>query len=197
MPKITLKPHILIKVRGISYNYVWTHTLSNLPVNCEIESVEIEFRAKVWYWGWNIYEQNLDLLCSDTTVFNTQVFELTPATTPNRATFTRKPVGLLPAQFDWVKNDGTASIFMISTYGGTYYLDYSKITVKAGIPAEVIRGDINNSGSVDLTDAMLAFKVLLSLEPDQAVHLAADENGDGKIGLAEAIYILQKVSGSR
>lgn len=96
--------------QGISYNYVWTHTLSNLPVNCEIESVEIEFRAKVWYWGWNIYEQNLDLLCSDTTVFNTQVFELTPATHPKPSNFYTKTGYLLPAQFDWVKNDGTASI---------------------------------------------------------------------------------------
>jgi hypothetical protein len=33
--------------------------------------------------------------------------------------------------------------------------------------------------------------------PAQAVNKATDANGDGKIGIAEVIYILQKVAGVR
>ena len=48
-----------------------------------------------------------------------------------------------------------------------------------------------------LADAVLALQVVAGLEPSAPVYLDADVNGDGKIGLDEAIYILQDVAGLR
>jgi|GEM_PF-5528932 len=57
-------------------------------------------------------------------------------------------------------------------------------------------GDIDNKGSVDLIDAIIALQVLAGLNPS-GVNVGADVNGDQKIGLPEVIYILQKVAGLR
>jgi hypothetical protein len=56
-------------------------------------------------------------------------------------------------------------------------------------------GDPNHLDGVDLADAILALKVVYGLKP--SVFLDADVNSDNKIGLQEAIYILQKVAGLR
>ena len=57
-------------------------------------------------------------------------------------------------------------------------------------------GDLDNSKTIDLTDAVLALQIIAGLNPE-GVNLNADVNGDGKIGLAEVLYILQTVSGLR
>jgi hypothetical protein len=57
-----------------------------------------------------------------------------------------------------------------------------------------IYGDIDDSGVVDLADAILGLKASLGLTADH-VNLNADVNNDGKIGLPEVIFILQTVSG--
>jgi hypothetical protein len=49
---------------------------------------------------------------------------------------------------------------------------------------------------VDLADAILALQFMAKMHTPY-VHGNADVNGDGLIGMAEAIYILQKVSGLR
>lgn len=56
-------------------------------------------------------------------------------------------------------------------------------------------GDIDGDRSVDLYDAMLALMISAGIQPAQQIVMAADVNGDGKIGLVEALYILQKVGG--
>jgi hypothetical protein len=43
-------------------------------------------------------------------------------------------------------------------------------------------------------DAILCLQVLSGLVPDN-INLAADVDGDGKIGMAEAIYAIQKSGG--
>jgi Fe-S cluster biogenesis protein NfuA len=55
-----------------------------------------------------------------------------------------------------------------------------------------VKGDVNSDGAVNLTDAILAFQTIAAMTPAQAVNKGADVDGDGKIGLAEVIYILQK-----
>ncbi|MFH2050491.1 MAG: InlB B-repeat-containing protein, partial [bacterium] len=53
-----------------------------------------------------------------------------------------------------------------------------------------VLGDVNADGVVDLKDANLATQVLVGLSPAR-INLGADVNGDGWIGLTEAIYALQ------
>jgi len=57
-------------------------------------------------------------------------------------------------------------------------------------------GDVNGDGVVDLVDAILALKVMVHLTAP-FVNYTADLNQDHKIGLAEAIFILQKVAAAR
>ena len=54
-------------------------------------------------------------------------------------------------------------------------------------------GDIDHSGIVDLGDAILALKILAGIVTGQT-YTDADIDGDGKIGLAEVLYILQHIS---
>lgn len=54
-------------------------------------------------------------------------------------------------------------------------------------------GDIDGSGSIDLADAVAALRVLAGV--GMPVHLKADVNGDHRIGLEEAVFILQTVAG--
>ncbi|MCP4352421.1 MAG: hypothetical protein GY795_43735 [Desulfobacterales bacterium] len=60
-------------------------------------------------------------------------------------------------------------------------------------------GDIDNSGATDLQDCILALKILTGINADDAspVYKEADANNDKKIGMAEAVYILQNISGLR
>ncbi len=56
-------------------------------------------------------------------------------------------------------------------------------------------GDIDNSTTVDLTDAILALQVVVGLVPiGTNINIGGDVNDDNHIGLEEVIYILQDVS---
>ncbi len=57
------------------------------------------------------------------------------------------------------------------------------------------KGDVDDNGSVDLTDAILALQVASGTVPMTMVHQNSDVNADRKIGTAEAIFILQNVAG--
>ncbi len=56
-------------------------------------------------------------------------------------------------------------------------------------------GDVDHSKSIDLRDAVLALKAAAGMN-ETGIYTDADVNGDMKIGLAEAIYILGAVAGS-
>ncbi len=64
-------------------------------------------------------------------------------------------------------------------------------------PPAIVPGDVNHDGAVDLADVVLTLQMLASIVPAQPVFKDADVNGDDKIGLPEAIYILQKAVGIR
>ncbi|MCP3891891.1 MAG: hypothetical protein GY702_23945 [Desulfobulbaceae bacterium] len=70
-----------------------------------------------------------------------------------------------------------------SNYNGMVELGETDPTTKMG--------DVDGNGIQDLTDLILVLKGMSGLE--NSGSFAGDRNGDGKIGLAEAIYILQKV----
>jgi hypothetical protein len=60
----------------------------------------------------------------------------------------------------------------------------------------VIKGDVNNDGIVNLADVILLLRVQSGMQPS-GVFWGADVNGDGRIGMPEIIYDLQKVAGLR
>lgn len=56
-------------------------------------------------------------------------------------------------------------------------------------------GDVDHSKNLDLRDALLALKVSAGMN-ESGVYADADVNGDMKIGLAEAIYVLGAIAGT-
>lgn len=55
-------------------------------------------------------------------------------------------------------------------------------------------GDVDGDSLTDLSDAILAMKLVCGMNVN-VISLAGDVNGDGKIGLEEAVYILRKLAG--
>lgn len=61
----------------------------------------------------------------------------------------------------------------------------------------ILAGDIDNSGAVDLKDAILALQVNTKMSISSDIYSGADINGDKKIGIEEGIYALQIIAGIR
>jgi hypothetical protein len=74
------------------------------------------------------------------------------------------------------------------TIGGTPGLENS-------VGNGALIGDTDGNGMIDLRDAVLALKIVSSdtYEPD--VQMFADVNKDGRLGVDEAIYVLQVAAG--
>lgn len=60
-------------------------------------------------------------------------------------------------------------------------------------PTRDTRGDINQDGQADLADAIIALQIISDTRPGTLIRKASDISGDGKIGLEEAIYLLQHI----
>jgi hypothetical protein len=63
-------------------------------------------------------------------------------------------------------------------------------------------GDIDGNGRVDLGDAIIALKVLAGMDSAGLIrptypNSGADVDGDQKVGSAEAVYVMQEISGTR
>jgi YD repeat-containing protein len=86
------------------------------------------------------------------------------------------------------RSDGSITTYTYDAVGNRI----SKISTTS-----VLKGDINNDGTVTLADAVLILQVISGLPPAASVNNAADVNSDGKVGLPEALYILQKAAGAR
>ncbi len=56
-------------------------------------------------------------------------------------------------------------------------------------------GDINGDGTIDLGDLILALKICTETETSVALNPSADVNCDHRIGLAEALFIMNYLSG--
>jgi len=57
-----------------------------------------------------------------------------------------------------------------------------------------VAGDLDKSGTVDLSDVILTGHILTGSIPE-GVHKIMDISGDSRIGIEESIYILQEISG--
>ena len=60
-------------------------------------------------------------------------------------------------------------------------------------PCGNLIGDIDSNGTIDLQDAIRALQILAGLKPAD-INQYSDINEDDKIGIQEAIYILQTIS---
>jgi|GEM_PF-3272608 len=79
---------------------------------------------------------------------------------------------------------------------GNKSLVYHQFTYSSALPA--LKGDINGDNVVDMADGIIALKVIAGgagegIRAGYAIS-GADVNGDGRVGLAEVIYILQKAA---
>jgi hypothetical protein len=59
--------------------------------------------------------------------------------------------------------------------------------------SQTVIGDIDKNGEIDLADGIMALQILINSSSTQA-NIDADVNDDQRIGLAEALYALQKVA---
>lgn len=66
---------------------------------------------------------------------------------------------------------------------------------KLDIVMYLLLGNLNGDCNVDLKDAITGLRVMAGISC--TVHIQADVNKDGRIGLEEVIYILQKIAGLR
>ena len=58
-------------------------------------------------------------------------------------------------------------------------------------------GDINGDGVVALDDLILVLQICADVETESPINITADADDDGKIGMAEIIYIFENISGLR
>jgi chitodextrinase len=62
---------------------------------------------------------------------------------------------------------------------------------------DVFAGDVNGSGTIDLQDLIMVLEIVTGQIPYHTVYPGADVDGDGRIGLPEALYILDKTGGNQ
>ena len=76
------------------------------------------------------------------------------------------------------------------------WLDEVKLTPAGEVPPEYTPGDVDNSGTVDVADALLALRYAMGLITlsDNAFS-AADVNGSGNVDVADAVTILRYAMG--
>jgi hypothetical protein len=93
----------------------------------------------------------------------------------------------------------------LAAYAGGVSEDMVKMFTLFGDPATKLKwpktlecGDIDGNGLVELADAILTLKVISGIPVSSYTYdTNADANKDGKTGFAEAIYVLQYLSGLR
>jgi len=89
----------------------------------------------------------------------------------------------------YYSNSGTSWIDVTSNYTDT------NVCIKA---LELkLAGDIDRDGQVTLADAVGALQISAGTDPAGAVNPSADASGDGRLGVADTVYILQKLAGLR
>jgi hypothetical protein len=71
------------------------------------------------------------------------------------------------------------------------------IMISPPVAFAIMQGDIDNSGNIDLKDAIISLQISAGMHLTDQVYTAAGIIGNGKIGIGDVIYVLQKLSGLR
>lgn len=84
---------------------------------------------------------------------------------------------------------------------GTITIGGQIFTVTQNAPVYNLKGDLDNDGTITMADAIIALQVMAEMQPSalRSDYSTAntDVSGDGKVGMSELFYILQKVVGTR
>ena len=122
------------------------------------------------------------------------------------ASISYDPFGQI-ASYEWDFGDGSEGSGKIATHSyslaGNYEVTLT-VTGALGAAANIskpiaikqgIKGDVNNNGDVNSSDAVLILRIVAGLvTPTDYEEWASDVNGDGKTALEDAILILRKVT---
>lgn len=76
------------------------------------------------------------------------------------------------------------------------YLHYRSDLLINGIPSD-LKGDVNGDFSVNLVDAIMSLKIVSGHDQYDSINSNSDVNSDDRIGLVEAVYILQYAASLR
>ncbi len=57
------------------------------------------------------------------------------------------------------------------------------------------KGDVDSNDVVDLIDAILSLQVVVGMVPSMKVSVNCEVDHDNKIGISEAIFVLQQIAG--
>ncbi len=97
-------------------------------------------------------------------------------------------------------NNGTTYTFTVTAnnLAGTSLASAPSTPIVPFVP---FPGDLNNDAKVNLADAIIALQVMTGMPPrglrSDFPTSGVDVSGDGKIGMPELLYILQKATGMR
>ena len=92
--------------------------------------------------------------------------------------------------------DGTYSIGVVAVDGNGNKAESVKTFVVGSTPVESIKGDVNHDGIVNVVDATLVQKYVVSLvEFDSETLKVADVNGDGEVNVVDSTLIQKMVLG--
>jgi len=100
----------------------------------------------------------------------------------------------------------TTTTAAVGTAPGTYYLPVNatdidgnsntEVSIQLEVTSpEVLKGDINGDGVVNLNDAIYLAKHVAGWTGYEVIHAKGDINGDGVVNLNDAIYLAKHVAG--
>jgi len=101
--------------------------------------------------------------------------------------------------YDFAYNGTCVLTFFVRDSGGNVESQEGRLAIEQGLDPG-LQGDINNDGSVDLADLLIALKAITGLDTSGMIRAdcataGVDVNGDDRVGLAEVLYIMRTTLG--
>jgi hypothetical protein len=91
----------------------------------------------------------------------------------------------------WYDGQYRAMVYAIDRAGSKSFPQQATVTQNKGIPMDITPGDVNADGHRDIADAIRALQTAAGKHAHAIKY--ADADGDGRIGMEDAVFILQKV----